>query len=758
MNIQFERDDSGIKVHERGVIARLCSLFRSHEQGLPEWFKNSSASYARLNLPTEHRVITLLMGTTPEKFKYIALLDHGGMSVEDLEQRFANWGDPEAHLAQKAVDEIVEGGHGHGGKCYMTQMFGEYSYIHTVRSGRGSRYGFVRDDPHPGYFPTKPEGRGFPVERASDELKRALGSLGVDFARLPEEIRTAAAARDGFTLVVGIGPKQLGGKEVEKTLLDSVVFHPQMAITTEKNRIFVIVNDRPLADCCPVTLPEIQPHEYAPEPKVIEIPEHLEDPVTGESCETTAAGAPPGQLILRTSKKSMRWTLKSRHHIRYLVNRRPIAFLKMENVSRSTWVDRMYGECHLNAAGQFETPDRTSLADSPITRALELWIKRQVLAYESEFKKKEHLTASQAQQNRLKEINDLLNRWKNRFLDHSLFGAGPSGGTEGQRRPTRRRPLPQLKPTVVNVKSLFHKAGIGVWLRLQVEFRDANVAKVAPPAYLWHSDDWAVATVDENRIVTHAPGEVEIWLETLDGELRSDPVRIEVLDILSCRVEPEEVDLKFGQIRQLTPVVTDRDGNRHTDVYMTWLQDDSSVVYVSAFGKVIAQKQGETRVYAGDDRCMNASQPTEVKVSAADILPGDEAGRSYPKILLSEVDIDPLNPDGETVHLVPEDGLVHQPTPQHVEHNIWWINLQAPLARHYFEKFGPDSREWRSYHLERFIEALVKIHLSYDFQISEEELTFDEIERRWREIASDVQRRALKELEPLLSGAELAIA
>ena len=33
MNIQFERDDSGIKVHERGVIARLCSLFRSHEQG-----------------------------------------------------------------------------------------------------------------------------------------------------------------------------------------------------------------------------------------------------------------------------------------------------------------------------------------------------------------------------------------------------------------------------------------------------------------------------------------------------------------------------------------------------------------------------------------------------------------------------------------------------------------------------------------------------------------------------------------------------
>ena len=89
---------------------------------------------------------------------------------------------------------------------------------------------------------------------------------------------------------------------------------------------------------------------------------------------------------------------------------------------------------------------------------------------------------------------------------------------------------------------------------------------------------------------------------------------------------------------------------------------------------------------------------------------------------------------------------------RYVEHNVWWINLQAPLARYYFEKFGPDSREWRSYHLERFIEALVKIHLSYDFQISE-----DEIERRWREIASDVQRRALKELESLLSGEELAI-
>ena len=153
MSVSFEKDER-IRIHARGAIAQLCSPFRSHEQGLPELLKNASTAYANANSPTEDRVLTLFIGNH-EGEKYIALLDHVGMTVEDIEGRFSDWGNPEAFVESVPTDEILEGGHGNGGKCYMTQMFESYSYIHTVRGGRGSKYGFVADDPNPGYFPNR---------------------------------------------------------------------------------------------------------------------------------------------------------------------------------------------------------------------------------------------------------------------------------------------------------------------------------------------------------------------------------------------------------------------------------------------------------------------------------------------------------------------------------------------------------------------------------------------------------------------------
>jgi len=754
MTVKFEADTS-IRVHERGVIAQLCSLFRSHEQGLPEWFKNSSTVYAKDNVPSEYRVLTLLTGSMPKgKLKYIAVLDHAGMTVEDLENKFANWGDPEAHLAEVETEEILEGGHGNGGKCYMTQMFDEYSYLHTLRNGRASKYGFVQDDPRPGYFPERRDGRGYKVEKSTDELKRALAEIGVDFAKLPEEVRTSAAFRPGFTLVVGIGAKQFEANDAARKLADGVLHHPQMTLTVEKNRIFFVHEGKPVPGFTPVLLEEIQPHEYAPDPKIIPIPLELRDPVTGTSQKTTQAGTSQGQLILRTSKSSMRWTLKSRHHIRYIDRARPVAFLKMENVSRSVWVDKMYGECKLDGLSQYETPDRSVLAEAPLTRALEEWVKGQVFEYEAEFKKRDRISASQEQKNQLQDLNQLLDQWKNKFLDEMSYGSAGGGAGEGRRR-SRARPLPQRSAVRAIISSPFSKAGVGVWLRIRVEFRDKEEIPVAAPAYLWYSSDWAVATVDDNRLVTHSPGRVEVWVESLDGKIRSNTVEISVLDTVKSRIEPSTVDLRAGTILQIEPIVTDREGLEHRDVYVTWIQDDSSIVDITATGKLIGQKQGQTKIYAMDERMMNHSSPCSVTVTPAEVLPGDEPGRAYPRILLSEVDPDPLNPDGDTVHLSPDDGPVHQLTPQHVAHNVWWINLQCPLAKLYFEERGPNSREWRSYHIERYIEALVKIRLSHDFQVADEELSFDEIERRWREVASEVQRRALEDLRPLLEGGDV---
>jgi hypothetical protein len=77
--------------------------------------------------------------------------------------------------------------------------------------------------------------------------------------------------------------------------------------------------------------------------------------------------------------------------------------------------------------------------------------------------------------------------------------------------------------------------------------------------------------------------------------------------------------------------------------------------------------------------------------------------------------------------------------------------MTCPLAKHYFEKGGADTVEWRAYHLERFVEALVKIKLSNLYQ-ENEGISFDEMERQWREQASEVQARAIDELAEFLEG------
>ena len=755
MPVPFEKDET-IRIHAKGAIAQLCSPFRSHEQGLPEWLKNANTAYANANVASEDRVLTVFLGTKNGS-KYIALLDHVGMSVEDIEKRFSDWGNPEAFIGEADPDEVVEGGHGNGGKCYMTQMFESHSYLHTVKAGRGSKYGFNGDDPNPGYFPNRQTGRGFPVKDSGSELRRALSDLGIDFSQLPVEVATASAHRDGFTLVAGIGPRNFDHRDAAVNLMESVIGHPQSLISIQRCRVYVVVNGKPVPSLSPVRLPEIKPHPDAPQPKIIEIPRLLVDPQTEMEVATTSdQTAPHGQLIIRTSEVSMRWKLKSRHFITYFSYKFPVGSLAMEDIARSYWVERMYGECHLDELRKFETNERATLADAPLTRALRNWIKEQVLLYDAEFRKRENLRASQAQQEALRKQNEFLNDWIQKSLEEEAAQAAGDGTGKTHVRPTPPRPLPEDAAVTVEVKSEFQRAGVGVALNLRPVFRNAKGERVAAIPFLWYSSDWAVATVDPdiNALVTHAPGVTSVWIETLDNKLRSNAVDVEVLKIVAISVEPKELTVPAGNIQQLRAVVRDERGREFSDVYLTWLQDDSSVVSVTATGKVIGRRQGTTTITACDDNYLEESCQCAVLVTPADEK-GDRGGKNFPKILLSELDPDPLNPDGEPCHLSPEDGPVHQPTPQHVQKNIWWINMTCPLAKHYFEKYGTDSREWRAYHLERFVEALVKIKLNHLYQ-ENEGISFDEMERRWREQAADMQARAVAELAFFLEGTSIS--
>jgi hypothetical protein len=140
---QFEyTPDVDVKIHEAGAIKLLCTAFLSHESGLPEWLKNSSDAYNREDAPGNKRIIVLIFDVNKRNMKpSISCLDFSGMTSRMIEDDFRFWASPDA--AKGAKTAPVQGGHGNGGKCYMTQMYEEYAQIYTVKQGKGNIYGVM---------------------------------------------------------------------------------------------------------------------------------------------------------------------------------------------------------------------------------------------------------------------------------------------------------------------------------------------------------------------------------------------------------------------------------------------------------------------------------------------------------------------------------------------------------------------------------------------------------------------------------------
>ena len=751
-DIRFSPDEN-VHVHEEGAIRLICAQFRSHEDGLPEWIKNSSDMYRRMDAgPEESVIVVLLRDGDKSEPALVGCLDFGGMTTADIEQRFRNWADPEAAGNRT---EGIEGGHGNGGKCYMTQMFASHSLIHTVCEGRGNRYGFKAGNVKPGYFPSVEEGRGYPVDEPQAELADALKLFGLNVTALPDSARDLWERRNSFTLVLGVGAKTLTENRIpHSSWAESLQGHQQMVQAIQRNRIFVVHHDRRQVTGGdePLALPEIRPIPGAEAPRVVEIPTELVDPTTRERVATEAVEG-QSRLVLRTSDKSMRWSLKARHTVNgWTHDRRSTGHWEVPSLSRAGYANQIYGDMFLDRLADFRQNDRRNHSDGPLTRALREWISEQIETYSAEFVKLDQLEASKEQKAELSRLNDALNSWKNKFLEKEFGGIG-QGGAGGSGGEQQRRRLPRGEPAQL-VLSLHHsQAGQGVTFRPSLEFFNESGTRIRTVPYEWESSDWAVATVDGelNMITTHMPGRSTISAVCKDSGLRSNCVDLEVLNIRHVELLPKQIEIAAGSRQPIAATVHTKDGRVLEGVYLVWTENSSEVVSVGSSGMVFGLTPGTTTVTAGDNQAMAAS-PTEVTVLEADESRKD-GGTGFPRILLSEIDDDPLG-EGAPVFSQAEPP-VHQ-RPQDVDHNIWWINMASPLARRYFDAAngGAKSREWRVYHLERYIEILVKIILYYDF-LSGENVSFETMMRRWEEESITMQQNAIETLHGFLEGEDL---
>ena len=91
-----------------------------------------------------------------------------------------------------------------------------------------------------------------------------------------------------------------------------------------------------------------------------------------------------------------------------------------------------------------------------------------------------------------------------------------------------------------------------------------------------------------------------------------------------------------------------------------------------------------------------------------------------------------------------------------VERNVWWINSAAPLAQLYLDSttgYGYHSREWRIYHLERYVEIIVQIVLSQEMDA--QTLNVDDWIVKWGTQVVEIQSVAAQDLNSFIATGEL---
>jgi hypothetical protein len=130
---------------------------------------------------------------------------------------------------------------------------------------------------------------------------------------------------------------------------------------------------------------------------------------------------------------------------------------------------------------------------------------------------------------------------------------------------------------------------------------------------------------------------------------------------------------------------------------------------------------------------------------------GDEKrkGPRFPRVLLSDQDIDPLDPaPTEPFHVDERQPPVYQRDVD-LEQGIYWINTARPLANKLLDQYGASHPRWREYLFQRYVDIILKQSV-YELAKREPEFTDYRVDQLIDDVTSKVHDAAAQELEQFL--------
>lgn len=401
-----------------------------HAKGLAEWLKNSCDAYLRDKSPDDEQVmIVRLTEDGSSRLTRIECIDFVGMTKLQIDDAFKRFFDPQA--AKKGAKDAqlkTLGGHGNGGKFYMRQMF-KTSRAISYRNGRLNVFGFNTKGEY-GFED------GFEDKRMT--LQAALKEAGIEKIEFPPAIGKALqAAETGFTVVVGEQPERTKGTANRNGLVERLVFHPQARRLIERKPIFLLLNDETSAS--QLVAPKLSPKEGFEESLLIDIPEELD----WDEKQVQFKGGRyswPGCLVLKTSAEPLRGNLSTLNTIDFIGEIGVVGTYRIHELGAtrfSSQVEFIYGECECPI---LEDPDydsvrndRQKLLENERSLALLDWVRRQVESFAERMETKNVQEKKKQDLKNTSQLNEILNKWKNRFMSQiwaEVFaGKGPAGSS-----------------------------------------------------------------------------------------------------------------------------------------------------------------------------------------------------------------------------------------------------------------------------------------------------------------------------------------
>ncbi|MGI9035123.1 MAG: hypothetical protein ACR2GD_03680 [Pyrinomonadaceae bacterium] len=390
--------------------------------------KNSRDAYLRNGVPDPQQFVFIrLVEGGKDRLKRIECIDFIGMTKTHIDEAFKRFFDPQAaKKGAKNAQLKTLGGHGNGGKFYMRQMF-KTSEIITYRDGKLNIFGFDANKKY-GYEEN--------FEDKTMSLVEAMKKAEIDKIELPESVKTQLEnGETGFTVVRGENPHRVKNTTNRKSLIEKFALHPQARRWIARMPVMLLLND----DVRPFLLPtqEIKPKEGFEEIEILQVPAFLE--WEGRTINFTNENYSwAGKLTLKTSNDPLRGKLDVLNTIDFIGEVGVIGSYRIHELGQSRFsgqTDFIYGECECPILEDPEMDsvknDREKLISNERSDALIAWVREQVEALAERMELKNTREKKQQDLKNTSIFNDMLNDWKNRFMNQVwkevFMGKGPAG-------------------------------------------------------------------------------------------------------------------------------------------------------------------------------------------------------------------------------------------------------------------------------------------------------------------------------------------